>query len=208
MLRISGIILAVAMLLSFSLAIAEEEIENLARNGDFENDLLEWKLNQNIRGSVASMEIDKKDVIEGKKSVHIKIDVQGADFHTVRIEQTGHKVVQNEEYTMSAWLKAEKERNAKFHIFDVAGGAPWFTFLSEQVEIGPEWSEYFGTFDATQDSDNVSISVRVGELDIDVWVDDIRFYEGEYVPSELQKEKAVAARGKLATTWGSIKTQY
>ena len=188
-------------------AVAQDEVQNMARNGGFENGLVEWTLNQNIRGSAATMEEDRKDSIEGGRSVYIDIAVAGEDFHTVRIEQQNHVVEQNEEYTMSAWLKAEDIRNARFHIFDVAGGAPWFTFLSEEVAIDTEWTEYYGTFDAAQSSTNVSISVRVGESDINVWVDDIKFYEGEYVPTELEEEPKMAVRagGKLATVWGNIK---
>ncbi len=203
-----AVILLIAGLICSNLAVAAEEIENMARNGDFEGGLGEWNLNQGIRGSIATMEIDNKDSAEGKNSVYIKIDVAGADFHTVRIEQTNHKVENNQEYTMSVWLKVEEARNARFHIFDVAGGAPFFTYLSEEFPVDTEWQEYFGTFDAAQDSDNVSISVRIGESDIDMWVDDIKFYEGEYVPSDEQEPEAVEARDKLATTWGNIRVQY
>ena len=91
----------------------------------------------------------------------------------------------------------------------MAGGEPWFTFLNEEVAIDTEWREYFGTFDAARDSSNVSISVRIGESDIDVWVDDIRFYEGEYVPTEVEKEQyVILTEEKLTGTWGNIRTQY
>ena len=81
MLKIATIIFAVAGLLSLGIAVAEEEIENLARNGGFENDMAEWPLIQGIRGSVGMAEIDRKDSIEGKKSMFIQIDV-ASDFHT------------------------------------------------------------------------------------------------------------------------------
>ena len=202
-----AITLLLAGLMVCDSVVAQDEIQNLARNGDFENGLIEWVLNQNIRGSVATMEEDRKDFIEGSRSVYIDINTAGADFHTVRIEQSNHVVEQNDEYTMSAWIKAEGTRNARFHIFDVGGGAPWFTFLSEEVVIDTEWTEYFGTFDAGQATTNASISLRIGESDINVWVDDIKFYEGEYVPTELVEgpQMAVRARGKLAAMWGNVK---
>ena len=197
-------VLMLVMILSLSVVFAEEEIENLARNGDFENDLAEWILRQNIRGSVASMEIDKKDAIEGRKAVHIEIDV-ASDFHTVRIEQEGHQIEGNQEYTFSVWLKAEEERPGRLVIW---GAEPQFQ-LDEEIAIGTEWAEYHGFFDATIDG-VVSISVRVGDSDVDVWVDNVKFYEGEYIPTEIDEELRAVRPGndKLSTNWGAIKTQY
>ena len=203
MLRIGCFFFAVVVFLSLGLTVAEEEVEDIVVNGNFENDLDGWKLYQNIRGSTGAMEIDDEDVAEGKKSARLIIEVPGADYHTVRIEQEGPQIVAGKTYTLSAWLKAEEDRSVSLCVWgpDVTwqlGNDPG------EIAITTEWQEYFGTFEATS-TGAAWISVRAGELDIDVWVDKVRFYDGEYVPTEI--EKAVTTDGKLAITWASIKAR-
>lgn len=204
MLRTGYFLLAVTVFLSSGLAVADEEIVDMVVNGDFENDLDGWKIYQDIRGSTGAMEIDDEDAAVGKKSARLIIEVAGADYHTVRIEQEGPQVEAGETYTLSAWLKAEEDRLVSLCVWgpdvkwQLGGPQPG------EIAITTEWQEYFGTFTATSTGAG-HISMRAGELAVDVWVDKVRFYEGEYIPTEI--ENAVTTDGKLAITWGMIKSK-
>ncbi len=203
MLRTGYFFLAVTVFLSSGLAVADEEIEDMVVNGDFENDLDGWKLYQNIRGSTGAMEIDDEDAAEGKKSARLIVEIAGADYHTVRIEQEGPQVKLGETYTLSAWLKAEEDRSVSLCVW--GPGVKWQLGNDPgEIAITTEWQEYFGTFTATSTGAG-HISVRAGELAVDVWVDKVRFYEGEYIPTKIVN--AVTADGKLAITWGMIKSK-
>ena len=86
--------------------------------------------------------------------------------------------------------------------------------FSKYITVGTEWEEYSVTDTVLEDT---QASVRftnwespgVGGGDASYWVDSVRFYEGKYVPTEIDSGKAVAApRDKLTTTWGGVKARY
>ena len=82
----------------------------------------------------------------------------------------------------------------------------WTLFMEKNITIGPEWTEYWVTGSPAQDM-AVQISVCDTGLIGHYWLDNVKFYVGEYVPTDLDENQHGAALGKLSTTWASIKTQ-
>ena len=68
-------------LLMMYCAIATAAIDNLARNGDFEDGLRDWEIRQS-EGTVAMMDEDGDDSVKGGASVFVEIDLaKGVTWH-------------------------------------------------------------------------------------------------------------------------------
>jgi len=193
-------------LLAFSIVVGigahAGEVENLARNGDFEEGLIEWDLRQS-EGAVARMEEDKGEAIKGRSSVFIEIDNAVGTYWHLSLYQEGHLLEKGQTYTFSFWAKAEDFRPVAYYLEQAVD--PWDEYGRKEAEVNEEWQEYWTTF-------NVSLSeaawprIALGQSDVNIWVDNVRFYEGEYVEEEdLGREEAVDPAGKLPITWAGIK---
>jgi len=200
-----GIFVLVSCLLSLNLAYSQE-IENLARGGDFENgdaDKALWELQ--IEGQAfAVLTIDKDEPAVGEACLFVEvISVDNAANWVPWIWQT-QTVEKGETYTLSLFLKAEEHRNIDLSIRDL--NEPKQEHVIQNILIGTDWEEFWITFAAPKDVD-VKVGVRGGP-EVSFWMDGIRFYIGEYEPTEIGGPKiAVAPMGKLAATWASIKAQ-
>lgn len=200
-----GILILVSCLPSLNLAYSAE-IENMARGGDFENgdaDKALWELQ--LEGlAFATLTIDKKEPAIGEACLFVEVmSIDNAADFVPWVWQT--QIVENgETYTLSLFLKAEEKRNIDLSIRDL--NAPKQEHVIQTVLIGIDWAEYWTTFTAPKDVE-VKVGVRGGP-DVSFWMDGVRFYVGEYEPTEFGGPKiAVAPMGKLAATWASIKTQ-
>ena len=201
-----GIIFLLVCLMGLNLAVCEE-IEDMARGGDFENgnaDKSFWTLQ--IEGqAAATLTIDKKEAAVGKASLFVEVlAIDNAAPWVPWIWQT-QTVEGGETYTLSVFLKAEEKRNIDLSIRDLA--APKQEHVIQSVQIGTEWEEFWATFTSPKDVD-VKVGVRGGPA-ASYWIDGMRFYVGEYEPTEFGKVQkiAVAPVGKLATAWASVKAQ-
>ncbi len=185
-----------------------DEIENLIRGGDFEGkdaDKSLWTLQ--VEGQAAcTLTIDKKEAADGKVSLFVDIaSFDKAASWVPWVWQT-YTIEKGNTYTLSAFLKAEKERNVVLNVRDLV--APKQEHFEKTVLLGTEWQEYWATFTAPKDVE-VKVGFRFGGSDVNCWVDGIRFYEGEYVPTEIEGQKiSVVSENALTTTWGQIKAQY
>jgi hypothetical protein len=180
-----------------------DEVENLIRNGDFEEGTIEWALRQS-EGAVATMREEKGEAIKGRSCVFIDIDnVAGTDAWHLSLYQEGHELGKNQTYTLSFWAKAEEPRQVAYYVEQAID--PWDEYGRESVQVNEEWQEYWTTFTASI-SGAVWPRIALGESDVSIWVDNVRFYEGEYVEEEdLETQNAVGPASKLLMTWGRIK---
>ena len=180
-------------------------IENLARNGDFEDGTVEWDI-RTSEGTVATIEEDDSESIKGRYSVFIQVEVaKGTTWH-ISLFQEGHSLKGGNTYTLAAWAKGVKPRPMSLYIEQAAD--PWNEFGNKDVTITEEWAEYWTTFKAVGNTPAAWIRIGLGQAKGDLWVDNVRFYVGEYEEDEeLGRKLAVNPAGKLATSWASIKRQ-
>ena len=197
-----GMVVLMACILSSSLVVSDE-IENLVLGGDFENDadLSKWSINNWQASSV--VEIDEETFVTGEASLFFSITTtSGWD---PRPYQDNFLVKKGRTYTFSAFLKAEAQYNLLLRVH-VSGS--WTLFMENQVTVGTEWAEYWVTGSPTEDMTTQISICNTGGI-MNYWADNVKFYEGEYVPEDLEGPgQQVAALGKLSTTWACIKTQH
>jgi hypothetical protein len=202
---LTGVIVLMVCLLSLDLAVGDE-IEDLIRGGDFEEGIADknlWTLQ--IEGQAGCiLTIDKKESVSGKASLFAEVtSIDNAAPWVPWIWQT-HTIKKGETYTLSMFLKAEEERNVVLNVRDL--NAPKQEHFEKTVLVGTEWQEYWATFTSPKDV-AAKVGLRGGPA-INYWVDVIKFYEGEYVPTEIDGQRiAVFPRSRLATTWATLKAR-
>jgi len=203
---LAGIVVLIACLMSHGLAISDE-IENLVRNGDFEQaaDLVQWGLDD--KNSVATMSIDNKDAATGDSSLFLEIfALDPAASWVPNVQQQQHSLEKGTTYTYSAFLKAEEPKSITMDVKE--DGGSWQSYKNQSFSVKTEWEEYWFTFQAQEDAPAVVLEFQNTNSEISHWIDGVRFYVGEYVPTLEDQEEAVEPSGKLPTTWAAIRTQY
>jgi len=183
---------------------------NRLHNGDFEDDPLDpWQLEvRSDLGAAAEWEIDKKTAASGDRSVVVRVTAPGTDWH-VKLRQDDRCFEVGEKFTVVFWCMAEKARNvaASFQL----QRDPWTGFYSQSFRVDSEWTEYSLTF--TPGEDNFQdhwLAFHVGDSDIPIWFDDIRYFLGE-LDEEVGREpvqQAVDPEAKLATAWAKVRSGH
>jgi hypothetical protein len=204
---LAGMFALMLCLSSLYLALADEEIENMARGGDFEEptDREQWRLNLGNNG-VGTMTVDDKEAAIGKCSLFIDgISFAADESWKPQIDQTNVQVLEDGEYTLSAFLKAEEPRPVG--MYSEIPVDPWTKIPNKVVNVGTEWEEYWAT--GVPPAGIVTIGFKNEGSKISYWIDGVRFYSGEYIPTEIEGQRiAVSPGSKVATTWSSIRAQY
>jgi len=194
-------------LLPFFMVTGQEsisaQVENLMRNGDFEDGLLDWELRLS-EGASAEMKEEKRDSVKGQRCVFIEINVvAGTSAWHLALYQEGHQIEKDVTYTLSFWSKAEELRPVLVYVEQAAD--PWDEYGRKEVQVGEEWQEYWTTFTASL-TGPVWPRIALGTSDVNIWVDNVRLYEGDYEEEEdMQRDSAVTPSGKLPITWAGIK---
>lgn len=147
----------------------------------------------------------------GKNSLKIiGVKATGTDWHAkVRYEsmsmETGKK------FTVAFWAKVDAEEGNSREVTTSVHMQhdPWTCYSSRKILLdSTEWKEYFDTFTAIADVEaDMWVGLSIAQSDVDFWIDDFRFFEGE--PKDeigVDPEKfAVEPARKLSTTWGELK---
>jgi len=111
-------------------------------------------------------------------------------------------------YTLSAFIKSDDDM--QFHLLISGGSEDGFqpSFRSETFITTDVWTEYYVTTDPFPFQPLATrAKFFVGYGDGAFWIDDIRIYMDEYVPTSPAENIAVAMTAdKLAATWASIKS--
>jgi hypothetical protein len=208
--RIWLIFLGLLFLLCYCvLSISAEVGKNQIINGDFESPLVQekgqrWEFCCGV--AQGKMDIDKKEFFKGKQSMLVTVSAIGAVAWEPHVKIIGLNVEKGKKYTYSAFMKAEKQRAI---VIDIRrAGAEIFFGNSGAIQVGTEWKEYSWTVTATESNEgDVMVLTQLGVDKANTWIDDARFYEGEYIsdPELNIVPKAVSPLSKVALTWASIK---
>ena len=154
-----------------------EDTGNLLVNGGFEDGVLEpWT----TYGDVTT-EIVPGAGAEGDHSLHITVNSIGDNSWNTGLQHQGHVFEAGKSYTMSAFLRSQAA-SLDVHFKPEMQGDPWTGFGAQTFTITDEWTEYsVSTGVIPQHVDPGSVTFHIGFAPGELWVDGVRFYEGDYV---------------------------
>jgi hypothetical protein len=159
------------------------EVDNMLTNGGFEDGVLDpWYIYDNINEATAEVVAD--DPVEGNSCLHVVVPEIGANFYDVGLSQPGYVFEAGKNYTLSAFFKcSEGTLDINFKPEHAAGS---YEGYGEQViTITNQWVEYSVTTPVlSADVDPASATFHIGFATGEFWVDNVRLYEGDYVPPE------------------------
>ena len=184
----------------------EKPPENILNNGDFDHHLQGWRhWTHESANALFQTEGKKAEPIAGKNVAYIKINKVGNALGHIQFYQQPFTLFKGTTYTYSLWAKSEKPRNVTMRIMHQ--GVPWNVYSGRSIGLSEEWKEFFITFEMPMDDVNSRAGIIMGLEKVDVWLDHIRLYEGEYVSDiEGAEPQAVEPSDKLATTWATLKS--
>jgi len=157
---------------------------NLLTNGGFEDGVPDpWTMYDNT-GSASIIEVVGDDPVEGNFCLHIVVPTAGVNFWDVGLQNAGHVFEAGKNYTLSAFFKcAQGTLDVNFKPERAAD--PWEGYGDQVITITDQWVEYSVTTPViTSDVDPASITFHIGFAPGEIWVDNVRFYEGDYAPPE------------------------
>lgn len=194
------------LMLSFTtLAYSQKIPDNILTNGDFDNQLDGWRhWTHESADALFTTEGREADPIYGKNAAYIKINKPGTALGNIQLYQQPFTLEKGTTYTYSLWAKSEEPRNITFRIMHQ--GVPWTVYAPKSINLTEEWKEFYNTFEMPVDDVNSRAGIIMGIHEIDVWIDHVRLYEGEYVSDiEGPEPQAVDPISKLTTTWAALK---
>jgi len=156
---------------------------NLLTNGGFEDGVLDpWYIYDNIDGATA--EVVPDDPEEGSSCLHVVVPTIGANFWDVGLSQPGYVFEAGKNYTISAFFKC-KEGTLDINFKPEHAADPWEGYGEQVITITDQWVEYSVTTPVfTVDTSPASATFHIGFAAGEFWLDNVRFYEGDYVLPE------------------------
>ncbi len=162
-----------------------QDIVNLLENPGFESGTRDsW----NIYGSVTVEVVTEcegaavpEEPIEGDYCLYLDVAEGIANYWDAGLQPTGEELNQGKRYTCSAFMKSkqgELQVNMKIEL----SVDPWTAYAEGMQTITEEWAEYHVTTDVlTSTVSSPGFSFHVGSAVGGFWVDDVKYYEGQYV---------------------------
>ncbi|MDE0687731.1 MAG: carbohydrate binding domain-containing protein [Candidatus Poribacteria bacterium] len=187
------------------LSYAAKPPENILNNGDFDLNLERWHhWTHADAAALFQTEGKKAEPVVGKKVAYVKISKAGNAVWHVQFYQQPFTLEKGTTYTYSLWAKSEKPRTVVMRILHQ--GDPWNEYARQTINLSEAWTEFFITFKMPADDVSSRAGIIMGGQKVDVWLDHIRLYEGEFVSDiEGTKPHSVEPTNKLATTWATLK---
>jgi len=155
----------------------EPAYENLLANGGFEDGAMApWSTYGDVTAEVVTDE-----AIEGGASLHLTVNSAGANFWDAGLQHTGHVFEAGKQYTLSAFLRCS-EGTLDINFKPELAADPWSGFGDQVFTMTDEWTEFSVTTPVMDaDVSPAAITFNIAFAAAEFWIDNVRFYEGEYV---------------------------
>jgi hypothetical protein len=112
------------------------------------------------------------------------VPTAGANFWDVGLQNAGHVFEAGKNYTLSAFFKCS-EGTLDVNFKPERAADPYDGFGDQVITITDQWFEYSVTTPViAADVDPASITFHIGFAPGEIWVDNVRFYEGDYAPPQ------------------------
>jgi hypothetical protein len=167
------------------------EVVNLAVNGGFETGATDpWWVGGGGGATVTGTVVTDcaganvpEGPIEGKYCLNVKVSGPSANWWDCAFNTTGPTFEQGTKYTLSAFFKV-KSGTGKINIKPEHAGGNWEGYGETQFTITDKWVEYHVTTAVFNNNVSpTSLTFHFGFQAQEFWVDNIKFYEGDYIPS-------------------------
>jgi hypothetical protein len=157
---------------------------NLLTNGGFEDGVIDpWYIYDNTGGG-ATAEVVGDDPVEGNSCLHVVVPTIGANFWDVGLSQPGYVFEAGKNYTISAFFKC-KEGTLDINFKPEHAADPWEGYGEQVITITDQWVEYSVTTPVfAVDTSPASATFHIGFAAGEFWLDNVRFYEGDYALPE------------------------
>jgi hypothetical protein len=158
-----------------------QQVENLLMDGDFEDPVSGWGL-ATRPPAAATFTIDTEVKRVGQASARIDITNvgDGTSNHNLTLDNdAGIAVEANKTYTVDFWTKAETDRT--LIIDSLLNQSPWTRlFRATDLPVTTEWTRIHQTFQADATMSPVVFLFSFVDSTTTIWLDHVRFYEGEF----------------------------
>ncbi|MCL5282403.1 MAG: carbohydrate binding domain-containing protein [Planctomycetes bacterium] len=174
-----------------------QQVTNLIadRNPGFESGArTPWNLNA---GGVATATVVKECVdaavperpIEGSYCLNVKLSGPSSpNWWNAAFDLSYPSFEKGKKYTLSLWIKS-KSGEAKINFKPEHGADPWTGYGETQITANEKWAEYHVTTPVMTDAVTpASLTFHIGFAAQEFWVDDCKFYEGDYVPTVVKSK--------------------
>jgi len=158
---------------------------NLLTNGGFEDGVPDpWYIADNTADGGATIEVVGDDPVEGSSCLHVVVPTAGANFWDIHVSQEGYVFEAGKSYTLSAFFKCN-EGTLDVNFKPERGADPWEGYGEQVITMTDQWVEYSITTPVfTTEVSPGTITFHTGFAAGEFWMDNVRFYEGDYVPPE------------------------
>jgi hypothetical protein len=160
---------------------------DLLNNGGFEDGVMDpWSIYGPPTGTVVQDTVGAdltEPVIEGTYCLSVELDEPTTNFWDAGLQYPPIVFEKGKKYTLSAFMKA-KAGTLDINFKPELTVDPWTGFGEQMITISDQWDEYYVTTGVfTEDVSPAGITFHIGSAVGGFWVDNVKFYEGDYIPS-------------------------
>ena len=166
---------------------AQVGVVNLLANGGFEDGTIApygtyGDVTSEVVTDLAGAAVPE-DPIEGNYCLHLVVPAAGANNWDVGMTDGSHTFEAGKKYTFSAFLKCKSD-TLQVRLKPERGADPWEAYNEVVVTVTDTWTEYYVTTPViTEDVTPASPTFHFAFAPGDFWVDGVKLYEGDYVPT-------------------------